>query len=324
MPKIAYIRWTERVVGEGHPSREDVLNRPLKQLLEIAGWDPDSNDVKTHHFPLGVYADDVYARTGGTQIVHPAVHMLDNLDVDGTTHLLGDLVVDGDVAFNGWISPIQLGVQNSSYNTGPVGDVKLGFWHATDAAQRYRVAVKLDRYSSFETDHDSTVNFGIVNFKVINTPGSPTIETLKWWYKPYTINNQPLFEHRLDTQKTFFILGPGGGGIKSGAFPEGDIVRWRVESAAPNPGSKNVCEWATDIELRGSQLVLMDQADIRWRDLVSGTNLIAINTIPNTGWTTWGGGVRKDASTATTLAELTEVVGTLINALKNHHGLLYV
>lgn len=45
MPAIQWIQWTERAVGENHPSLEDVVNRPLKELLIASGIDPAADTI---------------------------------------------------------------------------------------------------------------------------------------------------------------------------------------------------------------------------------------------------------------------------------------
>lgn len=45
MALIPWIQWTERMTGENHPTREDSLNRALKQLLLNSGVDPNSDGI---------------------------------------------------------------------------------------------------------------------------------------------------------------------------------------------------------------------------------------------------------------------------------------
>lgn len=45
MAKIEWIQFTERATGMNHPSRPDVVNRPLRQLLQNSGISPDADDV---------------------------------------------------------------------------------------------------------------------------------------------------------------------------------------------------------------------------------------------------------------------------------------
>ena len=43
MAKLPYIAYTERMVGSGHPSLPDTLNRGLRALLSQSGYDPDAS-----------------------------------------------------------------------------------------------------------------------------------------------------------------------------------------------------------------------------------------------------------------------------------------
>ncbi len=53
MPALEYARYTERATGEGHPTREDTINRALKQLIAQSGLSPDDPDVAFAN-PLGL------------------------------------------------------------------------------------------------------------------------------------------------------------------------------------------------------------------------------------------------------------------------------
>lgn len=45
MAKIDWIQYTERATGMNHPSRPDVVNRPLRQLLQNSGISPDDDGI---------------------------------------------------------------------------------------------------------------------------------------------------------------------------------------------------------------------------------------------------------------------------------------
>jgi len=45
MAKIEWIQYTERATGMNHPSRPDVVNRPLRQLLQFSGISPDEDGI---------------------------------------------------------------------------------------------------------------------------------------------------------------------------------------------------------------------------------------------------------------------------------------
>lgn len=45
MPAIEWIQFTERATGMGHPTRDDVVNRPLRQLLANSGVSPDDSNI---------------------------------------------------------------------------------------------------------------------------------------------------------------------------------------------------------------------------------------------------------------------------------------
>lgn len=45
MAVIQWIQYTERATAMGHPTREDVVNRPLRQLLANSGISPDADNI---------------------------------------------------------------------------------------------------------------------------------------------------------------------------------------------------------------------------------------------------------------------------------------
>lgn len=85
MPPISWILFRERVVGRNSPAYNDVDNRPLRQLVELHGFDPDALDFPgLHHFPLGLYTDDIFEEVAGSGV-----------------HIHNNTTIDGDVAFTG-------------------------------------------------------------------------------------------------------------------------------------------------------------------------------------------------------------------------------
>jgi len=53
MAGINYIVYTENVVAKNHPTLADVANRPLRDLLTLSGWDPDSLSLDIYVVPAG-------------------------------------------------------------------------------------------------------------------------------------------------------------------------------------------------------------------------------------------------------------------------------
>lgn len=107
MPSISWILFTERVVGRNSPRFNDVVNRPLRQLLELTGWDPDDpNFSGLDHFPDGIFTDQIHEQTAGSGIsFENDVHFNTvNIDID----LSGGKTLDidgGDVNItNGFFS----------------------------------------------------------------------------------------------------------------------------------------------------------------------------------------------------------------------------
>ena len=43
MPFINWINWDERATGRNHPSRPDIVNRPLRETLSSLGLSPDDD-----------------------------------------------------------------------------------------------------------------------------------------------------------------------------------------------------------------------------------------------------------------------------------------
>jgi len=53
MPGINFCLYTEQAVAKGAPTLADVINRPLRDLLTLSGWDPDSTSLDIYVVPAG-------------------------------------------------------------------------------------------------------------------------------------------------------------------------------------------------------------------------------------------------------------------------------
>lgn len=53
MASLSYIQYVELMVGKGHPTASDTLNRALRGLLTVSGWDPDSASMDLYTLPTG-------------------------------------------------------------------------------------------------------------------------------------------------------------------------------------------------------------------------------------------------------------------------------
>jgi len=53
MAGINWIVYSEAVVAKNHPTLADVANRPLRDLLTLSGWDPDSGSFDIYVLPAG-------------------------------------------------------------------------------------------------------------------------------------------------------------------------------------------------------------------------------------------------------------------------------
>lgn len=53
MAGINYCLYTEQGVAKGHPTLADVINRPIRDLLTLSGWDPDSASLNIYLLPAG-------------------------------------------------------------------------------------------------------------------------------------------------------------------------------------------------------------------------------------------------------------------------------
>lgn len=89
MPPISWITARERVVGRGSTKYADVDNRPLRQIVELHGFDPDdANFPGLLHFPDGLYTDTIHEET-----LNAGITFEDNALFNGNVNVDGDLTV---------------------------------------------------------------------------------------------------------------------------------------------------------------------------------------------------------------------------------------
>jgi hypothetical protein len=93
MALIEWIQYTERATGQNHPTREDVVNRPLRQLLANSGISPDADGIAILTGLNG------YTKTEVDSLLAAKSDLASRTTVIVTTASLDDLETeDGEVA----------------------------------------------------------------------------------------------------------------------------------------------------------------------------------------------------------------------------------
>lgn len=352
MPPISWVLFRERVVAKNSPKYLDVTNRPLRQLLEMQGWNPDDPNFEgIHHYPIGLYTDDITEEHAGH-----GVHIHNPVVIDGSLHADGDFTVlsgkhtitatdvfdihlgGHDLDIDGGDMRLTNGVFYGTINFGRVSDrLEIGDHpYLTSDDPRYDHAHYAELYvggsGRFVHDSDWSAYIKVLDLGTSqrDSLGSP------FPFVPHTIAGVPWIAYIPNgvglgaddwlqyymTSRTTWFRDTGIDPIMS--WEDTDHALWHYDN-----------HWFATSASR--YFVIPFDGIYQWDDATNGgsgipptsgvpTHIHKIIDYPETGWALGSGGSAKgglNAGTATT-AQVAAVVNALVSALMSHHKLLQV